>query len=119
MCIRDSDRDDKYPRSADALLEDVGTKVIRLPARSPDLNGYAERWIGSLRQECLDRIIILNEAHLRWVLGEYVRYYNERRPHQSLQHLPPEALAEYPGQGEVVRRPVVGGIINDYYRLAA
>jgi len=113
------DRDDKYPRSADALLEDVGTKVIRLPARSPDLNGYAERWIGSLRQECLDRIIILNEAHLRWVLEEYVRYYNERRPHQSLQHLPPEALAEYPGQGEVVRRPVVGGIINDYYRRAA
>ena len=113
------DRDDKYPRSADALLEDVGTKVIRLPARSPDLNGYAERWIRSLRQECLDWIIVLSEAHLRWVLGEYVRYYNERRPHQSLPHLPPEALAEYPCQGEVVRRPVVGGIINDYYRLTA
>ena len=113
------DRDDKYPRSADSLMEDVGTEVIRLPARSPDLNAYAERWIPSLRQECLDRIIILSEAHLRWVRGEYVRYYNERRPHQSLQHLPPEALAEYPCQGEVVRRPVVGGIINDYYRLAA
>lgn len=113
------DRDDKYPRSADSLMEDVGTEVIRLPAHSPDLNGYAERWIRSLRQECLDRIIVLSEAHLRWVLGEYVRYYNQRRPHQSLQHLPQEALAEYPGQGEVVRRPVVGGIINDYYRLAA
>jgi transposase InsO family protein len=113
------DRDDKYPRSADALLEDVGTKVIRLPARSPDLNGYAERWIRSLRQECLDRIIVLNEAHLRWVLGEYVRYYNQRRPHQSLQHLPPEALAEYPCDGEIVCRPVLGGLINDYYRLAA
>ena len=71
-------------------MEDAGTKVIRLPACSPDLNGYAERWIRSLRQECLDWIIILNEAHLRWVLGEYVRYYNQRRPHQSLQHLPPE-----------------------------
>jgi putative transposase len=113
------DRDAKYARYADSLLEDVGTQVIRLPARSPDLNGYAERWIRSLRQECLDHIIILNEAHLRWVLGEYVRYYNERRPHQSLQHLPPEALAEYPCQGEVACRPVVGGIINDYYRLAA
>jgi hypothetical protein len=67
----------------------------------------------------LDRIIILSEAHLRWALGEYVRYYNERRPHQSLHHLPPEALAEYPCQGEVVRQPVLGGIINDYHRLAA
>ena len=113
------DRDDKYPRSADALLEDVGTKVIRLPARSPDLNGYAERRIRSLRQECLDRIIILTEAHLLWVLREYVRYYNERRPHQSLGHLPPEALPEYPCQGEVACRPVVGGIINDYHLLAA
>ena len=87
--------------------------------RSPDLNGYAERWIRSFRQECLDRIIVLNEAHLRWVLEEYVRYYNERRPHQSLQHLPPEAPDVYPREGEIVARPVLGGLINDYYRLAA
>ena len=113
------DRDSKYTRCADSLLEDVGTKVIRLPVRSPDLNGYAERWIRSLRQECLDRIILLNEAHLRWVLGEYVRYYNHRRPHQSLQHLPPEALPEYPCHGEIVSQPVLGGLINDYCRLAA
>jgi len=113
------DRDDKYPRSADSLLEDVGTEVIRLPARSPDLNGYAERWIRSLRHECLDRIIILSEAHLLWVLREYVRYYNQRRPHQSLGHLPPEALPEYPCHGNVVSRPVLGGLINDYCRLAA
>ena len=84
------DRDSKYTRHADSLLEDAGTTVIRLPVRSPYLNGHAERWIRSLRQECLDRIILLNEAHLRWVLGEYVRYYNQRRPHQALQHLPPE-----------------------------
>jgi len=97
----------------------VGTKVIRLPVRSPDLNAYAERWIRSLRQECLDRIIILNEAHLRWVLTEYVRYYNERRPHQSLQHLPPEAPDAYPREGKIVARPVLGGLIHDYGRLAA
>jgi transposase InsO family protein len=113
------DRDSKYTRDADSLLEDAGTKVIRLPVRSPDLNGYAERWIRSLRQECLDRIIILNEAHLRWVLGEYVRYYNKRRPHQSLQHLPPEAPDAYPCEGKIVARPVLGGLIHDYYRLAA
>jgi transposase InsO family protein len=113
------DRDDKYPRSADSLLEDVGTEVILLPARSPDLNSYAERWIRSLRHECLDRIIILNEAHLCWVLAEYVRYYNERRPHQSLQHLPPEAPDAYPSEGKIIARPVLGGLINDYCRLAA
>ena len=113
------DRDSKYTRHADSLLEDVGTKVIRLPVRSPDLNGYAERWIRSLRQECLDRIIILNEAHLRWVLDEYVRYYNRRRPHQSLQHLPPDAPDVYPREGRTIARPVLGGIITDYGRLAA
>jgi transposase InsO family protein len=112
-------RDSKYTRHADSLLEDVGTEVIRLPVRSPNLNAHAERWIRSLRQECLDRVIILNEAHLLWVLREYVRYYNERRPHQSLGHLPPEALSEYPGHGDVVSRPVLGGLINDYSRLAA
>jgi transposase InsO family protein len=113
------DRDSKYTRHADSLVEDVGTKVIRLPVRSPDLNGYAERWIRSLRQECLGRVIILNKAHLRWVLGEYVRYYNERRPHQSLGHLPPEALPEYPCHRKIVSRPVLGGLINDYCRVAA
>jgi transposase InsO family protein len=87
--------------------------------RSRDLNGYAERWIRSLRQECLDRIIVLNEAHLRWVLDEYIRYYNQRRSHQSLQHLPPEAPHAYTREGSVVAQPVLGGFINDYCRLAA
>ena len=113
------DRDSRYTRRADSPLEGAGTRVIPLPARSPDLNGYAERWIRSLRQECLDRIILLNEAHLRWVLGEYVRYYNQRRPHQALQHLPPEAPEAYPCEGTIVARPVLGGLINDYGRLAA
>jgi len=113
------DRDDKYPRSADSLLEEVGTEVIRLPARSPDLNGYAERWIRSLRQECLDRIIILNEAHLHWVLQEYVRYYNERRPHRALGLHVPAGPRDYPTEGEVACRRVLGGLVNDYYRKAA
>jgi putative transposase len=113
------DRDTKYTRHADSLIEDVGTKVIRLPVRSPNLNGYAEPWIRSLRQECLDLIIILNEAHLRWVLAEYVRYHNQRRPHQALQHLPPEAPDAYPCEGKIVALPVLGGLITDYCRLAA
>ena len=113
------DRDSKYTRYADSLLEDAGTKVIRLPVRSPDLNGYAERWIRSLRQECLDRIIILNEAHLRWVLQGYVRYYNERRPHRALGLRVPAGPRDYPTEGEVACRRVLGGLVNDYYRKAA
>jgi transposase InsO family protein len=113
------DRDSKYTLHADSLLEDVGTEVIRLPVRSPDLNGYAERWIRSLRQECLDRIIILNEAHLRWALEQYVSYYNARRPHRSLRLLPPEAAFQYPCEGPIGRRAILGGQINDYCRQAA
>jgi len=113
------DRDRKYTRHADSLLEVGGTKVIRLPARSPDLNGYAERWIRSLRQECLDRIIVLNESHLRWVLEEYVRYYNERRPHRALALHVPAGPRDYPTEGEVACRRVLGGLVNDYYRKAA
>jgi len=67
------DRDDKFSVRADALLQAAETQIIRLPARSPDLNGHIERCIRTLREECLDRIIILNEGHLRWVLEEFVR----------------------------------------------
>lgn len=113
------DQDSKYTLHADSLLEDVSTKVIRLPVRSPDLNGFAERWIRTVREECLDRIIVLNEAHLRWVLGEYVRYYNARRPHRSLRLLPPEAHDQYPSEGPILRQSILGGLINDYCRQAA
>jgi transposase InsO family protein len=113
------DRDSKYTLHADALLDDAGTGVIRLPARSPDLNGCAERWIRTLREECLDRIIVLSEVHLRWALEEYVRYYNARRPHRSLRLLPPEAAYEYPCDGPIERRAILGGLINDYCRQAA
>jgi len=67
----------------------------------------------------LDRIIVLNEMHLRWALEEYVRYYNSRRPHRSLRLLPPEAACEYPGEGPIERRTILGRLINDYCRRAA
>ena len=61
----------------------------------------------------LNPIIVLNEGHLRWVLGEFIRYYNERRPHRSLGLAVPEGPAEYPREGKVVRRRILGGLIND------
>jgi len=113
------DRDDKFTQAADAVLEVAGTRVVRVPARSPDLNGYAERAVRTLREECLDRIIILTEGHLRWVLKEFLRYYNSRRPHRSLKLLPPDAPLNYPREGQVAKRQILGGLVNDYYREAA
>jgi transposase InsO family protein len=113
------DRDTKFTVHADELLRAMGTEPIRLPVRSPDLNGHAERCVGTARQECLDHLIILNERHLRWALGEFIRYYNHRRPHRSLQLHPPHGPVATDPEGKVVRRKILGGLINDYHRKAA
>jgi len=113
------DRDSKFTAHADELLRPMGTEPVLLPPRSPNLNGRAERWIRTARNGCLDHIIILNERHLRWALGEFVRYYNARRPHRSLQLHPPEGPVASGLEGKIVRHKVLGGLISDYYREAA
>jgi putative transposase len=72
-----------------------------------------------VRNECLDHVIILNERHLRWALGEFVRYYNARRPHRSLQLRPPDGAVTNSLKGKVVQREILGGLISDYYREVA
>jgi Integrase core domain len=84
------DRDGKFATAFDDILAGNGTRVIKAPARSPKANSFAERFVGTLRRECLDHVLILGERHLRNVLAEYARHYNGHRPHQSLQQ---EALA--------------------------
>jgi transposase InsO family protein len=101
------------------LAEASGTKIIKLPARSPNLNAYAERWVRSVREECLDRIIVLSERHLRYVLKEYVEYFTKRGPHQGLKQQVPDGRGEPPATGRIRSRSVLGGLINDYYREAA
>jgi len=113
------DRDGKFAPYADEVLRSMGTKPLRLPERSPLLNAHCERWIRSARSECLDHIIILNERHLRWALDGFVRYYNDRRPHRAKGLRLLSGDADFPQVGEVVRRPILGGLINDYYRKAA
>ena len=80
------------------------------PPRTPNANAVAERVVRSIRAECLDRVLIANQAHLRSVLAEYVAYYNHRRPHQGRDQGPPAPLA---AATQVLRRPVLGGLIND------
>ncbi len=78
------DNDTKFTGSFDTVFAAESVEIIHIPYRAPNTNAIAERWVRSVREECLDRLIILNERHLRCVLKEYVSYYNARRPHQGL-----------------------------------
>ena len=91
--------------------------IIRTPVKAPNANAYAERFVRSLREEILDHVLIINEAHLRNVLNEYLAYYNERRPHQGLDQQSPIPRPPCQAEGKIIRRKVLGGIINDYDRV--
>ena len=113
------DRDAKFTTVFDEVFAGNGTRVIKIPAQSPRANGFAERFVGTLRRECLDYILILGERHLRKVLAEFSRHYNGHRPHQSLQQEPPRR----PGSAvdiavRIERRQVLSGLINEYRRAA-
>jgi putative transposase len=105
---------------SDEVFAGSGMRIIKSPVRSPRANSFAERYAGTLRRECLDHLLIYGERHLRRILAEYARHYNERRPHQSREQRPP--LYE-PGQSiditrRIRRRQVVHGSINEYRRAA-
>ena len=78
------DRDSKFTTAFDGVFAGNGTRVIKIPVRSPRANSYAERFVGTLRRECPDHVLILGEWHLRKGLAEYARHYHEHRPHQGL-----------------------------------
>jgi putative transposase len=114
------DRDSKFTAAFDQVLAGNGARAIKTPARSPQANSFAERYVGTLRRDCLDHLLIHGEGHLRRVLAEYAQHYNEHRPHQSREQRPP--LHE-PGQpidmtARIVRRQVVHGLISEYRRAA-
>ena len=112
------DRDGKFPASFDAVFASEAITIVKTPPRTPNANAVAERAVRSIRAECLDRLLIVNQAHLRSVLAEYAAYYNHRRPHQGRDQGPPVPLVAAPTRpGDPTRircRPVLGGLINDY-----
>ena len=115
------DRDTKFTASFDAVFADVGIRVLRSPPRAPKGNAYAERWVGTIRRECLDRMLIFSERQLRHVLAEYERHYNTHRPHRALRQLPPmaDAAIEMAYVSEAVRRTeILGGLISEYRHAA-
>ena len=117
------DRDAKFAASFDTVFADAGVRILRSPPRAPKANACAERWIGTIRRECLDRLLIFSERHLRFVLAEYEAHYNRHRPHRSLNQDAPMARPEIsvrgrPGDTAVERTDVLGGLIHEYRRAA-
>jgi len=119
------DRDTKFSRAFDAIFRSEGIEIVRTPIRAPNANAYAERWVGSVRRECLDRLLIFGRRQLEQVLRVYVRHFNQQRPHRALELRPPDhrqgvdpppaATACTP---QVRRRELLGGLLHEYENAA-
>jgi transposase InsO family protein len=112
------DRDSKFTAVFDDVLAGNGVRIIKTPVRSPRANSYAERYVGTLRRECLDHLLIHGERHLRQVLAEYAQHYNEHRPHQSRGQRPPLHQIDRPADmtARITSRKVLHGLISEYRR---
>jgi transposase InsO family protein len=118
------DRDSKFTGSFDAVFAAEGIRIIKTPVRAPRANAIAERFVGTIRRECLDRMLILGRRHLEAVLGDYVEHYNLHRPHRSLHQQSPLTGDTAPASTcgvntEHLRRTDVLGALIHEYRLVA
>ncbi len=114
------DRAGQFTASFDAVLADAGIQAVKIPPRSPRANAYAERFVLTARAEVTDRMLIFGARHLRVLMAAYQAHYNGRRPHRSRQLHPPWPEHPVPvlSQERVRRRPILGGLINEYERAA-
>ena len=115
------DRDTKFTQSFDVVLTDAGIEILKSPPQAPRADADAERWMGTARRECTDRLLITGRRHLTTVLNHYVEHYNAHRPHQSLDQQPPQprqAQEPAPEGSKIQRRSILGGLINEYHRAA-
>ncbi|HEY0538809.1 MAG TPA: integrase core domain-containing protein [Actinoallomurus sp.] len=114
------DRDGKFSRAFDEVFAGNAIRIIKTPPRSPRANSYAERFVGTLRRECLDHLLIYGERHLRWVLSDYEWHYNAHRAHQSRGQRPPLHDPDQPIDLTAVikHRTTVAGLIHEYRRAA-
>jgi transposase InsO family protein len=113
------DRDGSYGKVFRQRLGHLGIEEVLIAPQSPWQNPFVERWIGTLRRECLNHVIVLNEAHLKRIVTSFLEYYHQARPHRSLDQNAPEPRAvEPPERGPVVAEPVLGGLHHRYRRCA-
>ncbi len=118
------DHDAKFTRFFDDVFRSEGGQVLRTPIRAPGANADAERWVQTVRAECLDWTLVCGRRHLLRLLRGYVRHYNQQRPHRGLALAVPEPEAGERKSpqvtlGEVRRRDVLGGLIHAYHQVAA
>ncbi len=116
------DHDAKFTGGFDEIFRAEGAKVIRTPILAPRANAYAERWVQTVRAECLDWTLVVGRRHLLRLLRAYVRHYNQQRPHRGLALAVPEARerqSPHVNPREVRRRDVLGGLIHEYHAVAA
>jgi len=117
-CVLICDRDRKWSRGVLEFVEHEGVRIIRTPFRAPNCNAYAERFVRSIKEECLERVIVFGERHLRRTIAEFVAHYHAERNHQGIGNELIDPLERADGQGRVRRRQRIGGILNYYYRAA-
>jgi transposase InsO family protein len=117
------DRDSKYSGPFDEVFRSDGLRIVKTPVRAPKANAIAERFVRTVRAECLDWLLIINGRHLEHVLRVYVDHYNRERPHRSLDLRAPMPEGSAPERGgspgDVHRRDRLGGLIHEYYQAAA
>jgi len=128
------DRDTKYVAGFDEVFRSEGTQVVQTPFRAPNANAYAERFVRTVRSECLDHLVVFNTRHLKRVLRSYVEHYNRHRPHQGIsQQIPavrsgqglasvgpagPLRSHDRCPSGRIIRHDRLGGLIHEYQRAA-
>lgn len=116
------DRDSKFTGPFDDVFETQGFRVVNTPYRSPRANAFAERWVKTVRNECLDHLLILGRRHLEHMIRTFIEHYNTHRPHRSLDLRAPvsqDRQSEATGDFAVARRDVLGGLLHEYYIKAA
>jgi transposase InsO family protein len=114
------DNDGKYRAQFHHAADGANIEILKTPVEAPRANAFCERFMGSLRRECLDYMLILSEQHLRRIVKEYVTYFNQARPHQGLrQRIPCDPPLSEQTDGEIVGIPVLGGLHHDYRRKVA
>ena len=113
------DRGAKFVAGFDAAFVADGVRVVKTPVRTPRANAYAERWVRSVRAECLDWVLVWNRRHLERVLSAYVDHYNRARPHRGIDlEIPAAPDKVLPRTGPIERVDVLGGLIHEYHRAA-
>jgi putative transposase len=115
------DRDVKFTDTFDAIFASEGIRILLIEVRAPRANAFAQRWVGTVRRELLDRMLIFGRRHLESALSDYVTHYNRHRPHRSLGQAPPSGAVPPPppaAHARVLRHDRLGGLIHEYAQVA-